>query len=554
MAEKVKLIIWDLDDTLWDGSIMVDPDVETRNGLVEAIKELNNRGVINSICSNNYHDFCINILDKLGIKDLFIMPNINYKSKGLRIKQMIKDFQLRDDNVLFVDDNSFNLTEAKHYNPNLQLFDGSKTDDILNLLNDLISENKIDNHNRFNRYKILETKITVKEEYESNEDFLKDSEIKVFIDYDIEGQVDRAHELVHRTNQLNYTKNRKDKNGILKDIQNNNSFLVSVKDKYGVYGVVGFIAYSDDGVKHFTFSCRILNMGVTDFIYSMIGKPHIDIVGEIAIGLSDIKPDWISETKEKIETNNNNINTDNKILFIGGCDLESSVKYLNQSFKIDTHFNYPSKNGIPIHRDSIDIIMSPDFSDEDLDYILNTVPFIDRKGFIKPNYKEYNKVVYSPLIDYIQGKYKSDRIDGFYMSCNPFFHKKWTPATLESFSKKRRIPVGDLKLFSDNWKPIKKSNDIYKEQLISFFNELSHCDKIIVLLGATTTHSDLDNDKYEIHRNNNSVIEEVSKGFNNVELINVDDFINGRVDFTNAIRHYSPIIYKTISNEINKRL
>lgn len=552
MAEKVKLIIWDLDDTLWDGSIMVDSDVEPRNGLIEAIKELNNRGVINSICSNNYHDFCINILDKLGVTDLFIMPNINYKSKGLRIKQMIKNFQIRGDNALFIDDNSFNLTEAKHYTPTLQVFDGSKTDELLTLLNGLISENKIDDHNRFNAYKILETKITVKEEYESNEDFLKDSEIEVSINYDIEGQIDRAHELVHRTNQLNYTKNRKDKDGILKDIQNNTSFLVSVKDKYGVYGVVGFVSYSDDKVEHFTFSCRILNMGITDFIYSMIGKPDIDIVGEIAIGLSDIKPDWISETKEKFKENN--VKTDDKILFIGGCDLESSIKYLSQSFKIDTHFNYPSKTGIPIHRDSIDIITAPDFSDEDLDYILKTVPFIDRKAFKKPNYKEYNKVVYSPLIDYIQGKYKSERIDGFYMSCNPFFHKKWTPNSLVAFSKMKRISVNNLKLFSDNWMPVKKSNDVYKEQLSSFFNELSHCDNIIVLLGATTTHSDLDKDKYEIHQNNNSVIEEVSKSFNNVELINVDKFINCRTDFTNSIRHYSPMIYKIISNEINKRL
>ena len=54
---KVKLIIWDLDDTLWDGSIMVSNNVNLRISYIDSIKELNNRGVVNSICSNNYLDF-----------------------------------------------------------------------------------------------------------------------------------------------------------------------------------------------------------------------------------------------------------------------------------------------------------------------------------------------------------------------------------------------------------------------------------------------------------------------------------------------------------------
>src|SRR6056300_1909618 len=120
---KVKLIIWDLDDTLWEGSIAVSKDVKIDMQYVEKIKELNDRGVVSSICSNNYYDFAKDFLEENKLWDLFVMPNINYKSKALRIKSMIEDFQLRPENVYFIDDNEFNINEVRHFNPLLNIID-----------------------------------------------------------------------------------------------------------------------------------------------------------------------------------------------------------------------------------------------------------------------------------------------------------------------------------------------------------------------------------------------------------------------------------------------
>lgn len=51
---EIKLIIWDLDDTLWKGTIE-ESNIEIVVENISFIEKLNNYGILNSICSkNNY--------------------------------------------------------------------------------------------------------------------------------------------------------------------------------------------------------------------------------------------------------------------------------------------------------------------------------------------------------------------------------------------------------------------------------------------------------------------------------------------------------------------
>ena len=60
--------------------------------------------------------------------------------------------------------------------------------------------------------------------------------------------------------------------------------LIRVNDRYGDYGITGFYALHKTKNKliHFTFSCRILNMGVVQYIFHKLEKPSIDIVPDVA--------------------------------------------------------------------------------------------------------------------------------------------------------------------------------------------------------------------------------------------------------------------------------
>lgn len=175
---KIKLIIWDLDNTLWNGTLELN---NIDNELVNYIKYFNKHGVVNTICSNNNYNKTIKVLKELNILDQFIMPNINYSPKGIRIKNLIEKFQLRDINVLFIDDIDNNLNETKYYNKNINILNPNNKDLLFETLNHIKNNNECDNYKRFKRYKILEKKNKEMIKYDDNHQFLIDSNIEINI-------------------------------------------------------------------------------------------------------------------------------------------------------------------------------------------------------------------------------------------------------------------------------------------------------------------------------------------------------------------------------------
>ena len=109
--EKIKLVIWDLDDTFWNGTI-------TEGGAAipeehrALLSDLTDIGIVNSICSKNDYDVVAPVLEKEGLAQFFVFPSVNWNPKGQRIRQLIADMQLRPANVLFLDDNPSNLGAA----------------------------------------------------------------------------------------------------------------------------------------------------------------------------------------------------------------------------------------------------------------------------------------------------------------------------------------------------------------------------------------------------------------------------------------------------------
>ena len=49
-------MVWDLDNTLWDGVLVEGDDVVLRHGIVETLKYLDERGILLSIASKNDFD------------------------------------------------------------------------------------------------------------------------------------------------------------------------------------------------------------------------------------------------------------------------------------------------------------------------------------------------------------------------------------------------------------------------------------------------------------------------------------------------------------------
>ncbi|SFK26557.1 HAD-superfamily phosphatase, subfamily IIIC/FkbH-like domain-containing protein [Sphingomonas sp. NFR04] len=266
---KPKLLIWDLDDTLWHGTLAEGDDVQLIARRAEIVRALNGHGIVSAICSKNDPAVAQARLEAFGLWDAFVFPRIAFVPKGEAVRQMIEDMQLRSLNVLFLDDNPHNLHEVAAACPGIRTIDATTTacDD---LLEQILAEHRHIARDRVSEYRVLQTKIDERTGRGiSNETFLAASNIHVLFTRLTENVqfADRIEELINRSNQLNYTGSRVEPGSMSEYIMRidlHDTHGVFVWDKYGNYGLVGFMSVTPDTreVEHFVLSCRVMHMGI----------------------------------------------------------------------------------------------------------------------------------------------------------------------------------------------------------------------------------------------------------------------------------------------------
>ncbi|WP_215747688.1 HAD-IIIC family phosphatase [Gluconobacter sp. P1C6_b] len=337
--EAIRLIIWDLDETFWQGTL-TEGGIRYSEHNHDLIIALSKRGIINSICSKNDHEEIENILREKKLWDYFVFPSINWQAKGPRIKALIDDIQLRPQTVLFIDDNPSNIAEVYDACPGINV----ATPEIINQILSMPDfKGKTDpDMTRLKNYKVLEDKAIIKKSFESNpNEFLRESEITVTFDYDINANIDRAIEIINRTNQLNFTKQRLPEDlSQAKEILHNqlrhhssHAALIKVKDKFGDYGFVGFYLLSksiSEGSRliHYCFSCRTLGMYVEKWVYDQLERPKIDVAPPVITDLFvELDIDWINTHKT---SNDDPLQLQNDLMIVarGGCEMMSLSHYL----------------------------------------------------------------------------------------------------------------------------------------------------------------------------------------------------------------------------------
>ncbi len=422
ISNSIKVVFWDLDDTLWKGTLAEKESVQLFDNRVEIIKQLNKRGIVNSICSKNDYDTAKQILTSFGIWDLFVFPQISFQAKGMVISEALKEMGLRDTNALFVDDNVLNLNEALYYNPQINVIIADKCDNLLDLPE---LKGKDDaTLSRYSQYKMLEKKADVAKKSSSNEDFLRESNIRIeFLEYE-QGLHERLCELIERTNQLNYTKNRMNSNQLLEMISDNLELkLIHVVDNFGDYGIVGFYALKDNKLIHFVFSCRIMNMGIEQFVYAHLGYPELKVVGEVASEVSSSMkvPDYITVlepdncelffgTVDDVLKKESRLN----IFSIGACDLFHPIAYFsmpNQYFIYECNVFKGAERGVNVGTEYIRSHF--DMSETEKSYCKKH--FFNYTGTLA-----FNSQIFAQDWDYVIMSFHDDMIYKVYENkCNP---------------------------------------------------------------------------------------------------------------------------------------
>jgi FkbH-like protein len=278
-APLVKCVAWDLDNTLWDGIISENDVVKLRPVSESLLKEFDNKGILQTIVSKNSYDPTMKKLEEFKINEYFLYPAINWGQKSENLKDIARKLNIDLNSFAVIDDSAFERADITTHLPQVRTY-SDKEIETLNSLPEF--DSPVTEMSRVRRQSYLsETKRNADAEFFSDnyEDFLRHCEMRTKLFFPTgSSDILRCWELIQRTNQLNLSSDRY-------TIQEFNKLLTEDKhvpiglrcqDKYGDYGIVGFILLDMKGevprFKDFVLSCRVAQKKIEHTIIQAISR------------------------------------------------------------------------------------------------------------------------------------------------------------------------------------------------------------------------------------------------------------------------------------------
>jgi FkbH-like protein len=275
--DPVKIVIVDLDDTLWRG-VLAEDGIHQHGlegwplGVVEALQFLKKRGILLAIASKNEESVIREKWDeifhgRLRLED-FASLRINWNPKTQSIHEILEEVNLLPGNALFIDDNPVERAQVKREFPELRVLG----EDLYGIREYLLSAPELNvpsiTEESGRRTEMIQAQ-AVREESRrsmSREEFLKSLKLKVehlIIRDTSSKEYERALELLNKTNQFNTTGRRWTQEEIARFFAEGGVFhAFKVTDRFTAYGLVGLLMVQGNCIRQFVMSCRVVGLDV----------------------------------------------------------------------------------------------------------------------------------------------------------------------------------------------------------------------------------------------------------------------------------------------------
>ena len=314
-----KLIILDLDDTLWGGivgdlgweKIILgghDPIGEAYLDFQRGLKALTNRGILLGIVSKNEETTAIEAINKrpemfLTLDD-FAGWKINWKDKARNIIDLVSELNLGLDSAVFIDDNPIERDRVKAALPEVLVPEWPK--DPIFYKQILLGLRCFDAPS-ISREDSSRTKMYVSERKRqameinlgSMEKWLQSLEITVKIEKLSKGDLPRTAQLLNKTNQMNLSTRRMTEPELYTWAKKpgHELWTFRVSDKFGDSGLTGIISLkieNDRGkIVDFILSCRVMGRGVEETML------HTAITQTRTLGLNQVFAEFIPTDRNR---------------------------------------------------------------------------------------------------------------------------------------------------------------------------------------------------------------------------------------------------------------
>ncbi len=297
-TDSVKLVIVDLDDTLWRG-VLAEQDqltgLETEGwplGVVDALIALKKRGVLLAISSKNDEEkvqkfWNATIGHKLPLESSFVVRKINWSPKTENIQEILTAVNLLPKSVLFVDDNPVERAAVTQAFPGIRVA-GANPYTLKQLLlwsaETQVATVTAESATRTDMVQAQVAREGARAKM-SREEFLRSLDLRIqFEDIrsDRHEKFARAFELLNKTNQFNTTGKRWSLQEVSGAFAAGAHLLTwTVQDAYSHYGLVGVAIIRDNAIEQFVMSCRVFGLDIEIAVISEIertltGSPRLE--------------------------------------------------------------------------------------------------------------------------------------------------------------------------------------------------------------------------------------------------------------------------------------
>jgi FkbH-like protein len=274
--DMVKMVVIDLDDTLWRGVIaeLSADELPTSEGwpqgLWEALAFLKRRGILLAIISENEESRVLEMWDGIVGRDLtlddFAIRRINWRSKAENMAEILAQVNLSPRNVVYIDDDPAKRAEIKAAFPGIRVLGGTPLTWRRILLWSAETQSPDVTAESASRPEMVRTQVAREEQRPSlsREEFLATLNVRMNLfqlDDVAHPRFPRVLELINKTNQFNTTGRRWTREECIAAFADGTRFYAfEVADRYADRGLAGVLIVDELGIRQFVMSSRVIGL------------------------------------------------------------------------------------------------------------------------------------------------------------------------------------------------------------------------------------------------------------------------------------------------------
>lgn len=239
---QVKCVVWDLDDTLWDGTLLEGDDLSVPEANRQLVRTLDEHGILQSVASRNEPDAVAEQLRAFGLDEYFLYPQVGWSAKSASLRAVAEELNIAPESVLFVDDSEFERAEVAGVLPDVRCMTRQELHALVAAGAVLPAQVTDDARRRRAMYLAESRRRTHEVAFDGPAaEFLESLDMTLRVREASTADLARAAELTQRTHQLNTTGITFGQDELASLILDpgHRVLVAELDDRFGTYGTIG---------------------------------------------------------------------------------------------------------------------------------------------------------------------------------------------------------------------------------------------------------------------------------------------------------------------------